>query len=288
MQTLVWVMCHHGQGPWLCLLCNCPSLCKNSLLHHLLVHHTQSLGLGDLHCVEDVTAEEWEGFSPPPPPQSYFCSAASVWNSKFSKLQNLFNSSIFCMVLCVLYLYSYAPGCVSNIDWLIDARPFLSSFSVFSERPTSVNATLESHAAFCCISIPGDFDVTWKVNGTFLNNLANTTGINTTVDGTRNCLSIRASEEYNNTIIECVVLDSQDGKHQSTSAKLTVQGWFQLHTCSILKIINFTCHYILYCYSRSAVYIDNLPQSSYLVHTTQEPSLLWIGLMLFYKRDFFT
>ena len=49
-----------------------------------------------------------------------------------------------------------------------------------------------------------------------------------TVNGSLNYLFIQASREYNNTVIECVIIDTQDGKREYSSATLKVQGWLSL------------------------------------------------------------
>ena len=95
MQALVRVMCHHGQGPQLCPLCDCPSLCEASLLNHLLVVHAHPLGLGDLRSVEDMIT-----------------SVKKLKHLKFSKLKNLFNAfyylsifvwfCVFCICMAML------------------------------------------------------------------------------------------------------------------------------------------------------------------------------------------
>lgn len=105
------------------------------------------------------------------------------------------------------------------------------SFAVYSERPTSVNAYLGMVAVFRCISITGNLDVTWRVNGSFVNSLqANSTisDVTTTTNGSCNSLSIRASENCNNTVIECVITNLQDGKVGYSGATLTIQGCFFL------------------------------------------------------------
>lgn len=97
----------------------------------------------------------------------------------------------------------------------------------------SVNASLGMLAAFCCFSVRGDPGIPWKVNGIYVNRLpVNTTDIfenvTVTTNGSLNCLFIQASEQRNNTVVECVIKDLQ-GNHEFINATLTVQGWFQLH-----------------------------------------------------------
>ena len=91
-----------------------------------------------------------------------------------------------------------------------------------------MNASLGMVAVFRCLpSQGGPGDVLWRVNGNYVERLQATditTNITTTINGTHNCLYIEASEERNNTIIECVVTDIQDGKNENSSATLTVQG----------------------------------------------------------------
>lgn len=100
--------------------------------------------------------------------------------------------------------------------------------AAFSERPISVNASLGMVAVFRCRPSQGDpEDVAWSVNGTFVNRLQGSdisTNTTTTINGTHNCLYIPATEEHNNTVIECVVV-LRDGKTKSSDATLTVQGW---------------------------------------------------------------
>ena len=114
----------------------------------------------------------------------------------------------------------------------------------------SVNASLGMVAVFCCSSTLGDPGAQWRVNGTFVNRLPeNTTDVFTnitvTTNDSLNCLYIQASEERNNTVVECVIKDQQ-GNHEYINATLTVQGWFQLHYCSMsetLSVVN-DCNYI--------------------------------------------
>ena len=116
-----------------------------------------------------------------------------------------------------------AHNCKGN-----DAKVCL--FAVFAERPTSVNATLGMVAVFRCLPSQGDpGHVVWRVNETYLNRLQESdirTATITTITGTHNCLYIPATEKRNNTVIECLLTDLQDGKTKSSNATLTVQGWF--------------------------------------------------------------
>ena len=126
-------------------------------------------------------------------------------------------------VLEIICMYHKKSGIHSN--------RFVFFLADFSERPTSVNASLGMIAIFRCLpSQGGPGDVVWRVNGTYLNRLYVNdihTNITTTINGTHNCLYIQASEERNNTVIECVLPDLEDGKVIETSnATLTVQGWF--------------------------------------------------------------
>ena len=50
------VMCHHGHGARLCPLCDCSCWSQDSLLGHLLVLHTDSLGLVEAGSVEVISS----------------------------------------------------------------------------------------------------------------------------------------------------------------------------------------------------------------------------------------
>ena len=97
--------------------------------------------------------------------------------------------------------------------------------SAFLSTPTSVNATLGSTATFNCSVNATRVRYFWLVNGSPLSQL-NQSDISSIKDGRTHLLQVPATEEYNNTVVECEVIirDLQT----SDPAVLRVQGMFCL------------------------------------------------------------
>ena len=96
----------------------------------------------------------------------------------------------------------------------------------FVTTPTSVNATLGSTATFNCSATAGV--ITWLINGLLLSQL-NRPDITTSGVGSVFSLQVPATEEYNNTIVTCVVFTLNHRELEdlfSDPAVLRVQGMF--------------------------------------------------------------
>ena len=91
IQALVRVMCHHGHGFRPCPLCDCSRWSHDSLLGHLLVLHTNSLGLVEAGSMEVVIS--------------------SVADLQLTKFINLFTLMYYCICTAVLL------GGMSVIDY---------------------------------------------------------------------------------------------------------------------------------------------------------------------------
>ena len=101
--------------------------------------------------------------------------------------------------------------------------------------PTSVNATLGSTATFNCsvtTSQPG-----WLVNGSPLSQL-NTPKITTSSAGRIYSLHVPATEEYNNTVVMCVLVILGGQNLYSDPVVLRVQGMFVSLVLQILNLVS--------------------------------------------------
>ena len=111
------------------------------------------------------------------------------------------------------------------------------SISGFYLTPTSVNATLGSTATFNCsvaTSQPG-----WLVNGSQLSRL-NIPEITTSQVGKTYYLHVPATEEYNNTVVTCVLAILGEQNLYSDPVVLRVQGMFVSLDLQIEELDSFS------------------------------------------------
>ena len=93
--------------------------------------------------------------------------------------------------------------------------------AAFVSNPTSVNATLGSTATFECSVTTGL--IGWQVNGSLLSDLS-APNISISQVGRTRFLHIPATEEYNNTVVVCILAIVGGDDLYSDPAVLQVQG----------------------------------------------------------------
>ena len=99
----------------------------------------------------------------------------------------------------------------------------------FTILPSDVIFPVMTSARFTCQHPDADI-VTWRVNGTLLNNLESL-NIHTEWNGMFHSLIIQALSMYNGTIFECIATRINSNWHVSTpSVKLLIQGNY-IATC---------------------------------------------------------
>ena len=95
--------------------------------------------------------------------------------------------------------------------------------SEFVSTPTSVNATLGSTATFNCSATTGV--IVWLVNGSELRQIL-ASDIRASQVGRTFFLHIPATEEYNNTVVQCALVILGGDDLYSDPVVLKVQGMF--------------------------------------------------------------
>lgn len=98
---------------------------------------------------------------------------------------------------------------------------FLCALSEIISTPTSVNATLGSTANFSCSITTGT--VAWILNGSILSEI-NAPDITAEQVENKGVLYIPATEEYNNTVVECALAILGGDDLYSDQVVLKVQG----------------------------------------------------------------
>ena len=117
--------------------------------------------------------------------------------------------------------------------------------AIFTEVPTSWNATLgDGHVMFQCRAQNAD-SITWRLNGSFLSqiNPVNVLGIASgnvpTSSGFLYTLRIPTIAEYNNTVVECAAITvGRQNSSLSDHVVLKMQGWFAMLLSIIFRLVH--------------------------------------------------